>query len=355
AFHLAHLPDVRVRSMSRRAATTRLDATLAPVKEKVEEKLARLPSWELLPLHGMFDDLQRELTRQPFTDEAWTKSSEQLQTLAVSLAECVMPFDDNPYLPMQHAAALSLVGRLSELCRGAGKEEREGVPTEMFSCLKYSTKKNGVARAAADVADGFCPKYETSHGQLLVVRGVERCLAEFGLVWSTTRLLEASAPPEAKRDFVFHLRALLEHAPARDRHQSVLILCRGLFTPGHNDAASRVYDNVHGAALRSEEGGYSLVGSFEEVQRGTKDIPGGLRAARQAFPFLEILARWAWRCETPEVVKKKSTTKSFGKKKAAKGAKNGAKGKPKGSKLAEEGGKTGVEPLLPSTPTASAA
>lgn len=63
-----------------------------------------------------------------------------------------MPFDEHPYLPMQHAAALSLVGRLSELCKGAGKEERDGVPTELFSCLKYSTKKNGVARAAADVS-----------------------------------------------------------------------------------------------------------------------------------------------------------------------------------------------------------
>lgn len=62
AFHLAHLPDVRLRS-SRRAAATRLDATLAPVEEKLEEKRARLPSWELLPLHGMFDDLERELTR----------------------------------------------------------------------------------------------------------------------------------------------------------------------------------------------------------------------------------------------------------------------------------------------------
>ena len=73
--------------------------------------------------------------------------------------------------------------------------------------------------ASWQVADGFCPRYKTSHGQLLVVRGVERCLAEFGLVWSTARLLEASAPAETKKDFVFHLRALLEHAPARDRHQ----------------------------------------------------------------------------------------------------------------------------------------
>lgn len=54
--------------------------------------------------------------------------------------------------------------------------------------------------------------------------------------------------------------------------QSVLILCRGLFTPGHNDAASRVYDNVHGAALRLEEGGYSLAGSFEEVGYAEKAL-----------------------------------------------------------------------------------
>lgn len=44
-------------------------------------------------------------------------------------------------------------------------------------------------------------------------------MAEFGLVWSTARLLEACAPPETKKDFLFHLRPILEHAPARDRHE----------------------------------------------------------------------------------------------------------------------------------------
>lgn len=34
-----------------------------------------------------------------------------------------------------------------------------------------------------------------------------------------------------------------------------------------------------------------------QVQRGTMDTPAALRAARQAFPFLEMLARWAWRCK----------------------------------------------------------
>ncbi len=50
------------------------------------------------------------------------------------------------------------------------------------------------------------------------------------------------------------------------------------------------------------------------------DVSLGLRASRQAFPFLEMLARWAWRCKiSPEELatagkRKKSVTKSFGKK-----------------------------------------
>lgn len=58
----------------------------------------------------------------------------------------------------------------------------------------------------------------------------------------------------------------------------------------------------------------------KQVQRGTVDAPAGLRAARQAFPFLEMLSRWAWRCkisaeeEATAGKRKKSVTKSFGKK-----------------------------------------
>ena len=58
------------------------------------------------------------------------------------------------------------------------------------------------------------------------VSGVERCLSEFCMVWSTARLLEARAAPETRRDFLFHLRALLEHCPARERHE-VGFVCRG--------------------------------------------------------------------------------------------------------------------------------
>lgn len=68
----------------------------------------------------------------------------------VELARCVLPFSEHPYLPLQHAAALLLVGRLSERAKGARAEE-EGVPEGLYSSLKYSTKKNGVSRAAADV------------------------------------------------------------------------------------------------------------------------------------------------------------------------------------------------------------
>lgn len=48
--------------------------------------------------------------------------------------------------------------------------------------------------------------------------------------------------------------------------QAVAVLCRGLFTPGYNQDPFRVQDNVHGAALRSDFGGYPLVDSFAEVK-----------------------------------------------------------------------------------------
>ena len=36
-----------------------------------------------------------------------------------------------------------------------------------------------------------------------------------------------------------------------------------------------------------------------QVLEGTSEYPRALRASRQAFPFLEILTRWAWRCHVP--------------------------------------------------------
>lgn len=54
-------------------------------------------------------------------------------------------------------------------------------------------------------------------------------------------------------------------AGSLNRAQAVLVLCRGLFTPGHNKEPSRVHDNVHGCALRHEHGGYPLEEAFAEV------------------------------------------------------------------------------------------
>lgn len=73
------------------------------------------------------------------------------------------------------------------------------------------------------VRDGVCPKYESSQARITAACAVERCLTEVCLIWPTARLLEAHAPAETKRDFVFHLRSLLEHAPSRDR-QDVRLL-----------------------------------------------------------------------------------------------------------------------------------
>lgn len=63
------------------------------------------------------------------------------------------------------------------------------------------------------------PSYGCIRERAAVIRGVERCLSEFCIVWSTARLLDSHANEETKRDFLFHLRPLLEHAPARDRHE----------------------------------------------------------------------------------------------------------------------------------------
>ena len=92
--------------------------------------------------------------------------------MAVSLASCVAPFADNPYLPLEHAEALSLVVRLTErsrvLDKGGGRRfdgpvggeggggaaaaaGGVGLPSGLHSSLKYCTKKNGLGKAAAEV------------------------------------------------------------------------------------------------------------------------------------------------------------------------------------------------------------
>ncbi len=97
--------------------------------------------------------MRGQIHRRPdFGDQAWENSQEHLRSVVVELAGCVLPFSEHPSLPLQHAAALLLVGRLSERANGARAEE-EGVPVGLYSSLKYSTKKNGVARAAADVSE----------------------------------------------------------------------------------------------------------------------------------------------------------------------------------------------------------
>lgn len=50
-----------------------------------------------------------------------------------------------------------------------------------------------------------------------------------------------------------------------------------------------------------------------QVQRGAAQTPGALRAARQAYPFLEVMARWAWRCSTtPQELKEGVHARSNG-------------------------------------------
>eukprot|EP00752_Nemacystus_decipiens_P004033 g3692.t1 len=264
-----------------------------------------LPEGHLLK--PAFKQLGDVLTRETFTDTHWRNSCEYALRLAVSLASCVAPFAEDPYLPLEHAEALSLVVRLTEQCRefdksgkGVKREGLRGLPAGLHSSLKYCTKKNGLGRSASEVARDTLPAYGCIRERAAAIRSVERCLSEFCIVWSTARLLDSHANEETKRDFLFHLRALLEHAPARDRHEAIIVLCRGIFTPQNDVIETKWEHHVFAAVFQPESGGYPLAGAFAEVQEGCKEHPRALRAARQAFPFLEPLARWSWRCRTPD-------------------------------------------------------
>lgn len=100
------------------------------------------------------------------------------------------PFADNPYLPLEHAEALSLVIRLTERSRvldkggkagaggggrGEGKEGEEEVrevPRGLHSSLKYCTKKNGLGRAAAEVRGDGAPWLPHAAAEKKEVRNV---------------------------------------------------------------------------------------------------------------------------------------------------------------------------------------
>ena len=105
-----------------------------------------------------------ENDRETFTDSHWRNSCEYTLRLAVSLASCVTPFAEDPYLPLEHAAALSLVVHLTERCRdfdkggkGAELEGAQGLPTGLHSSLKYCTKKNGLGKSASEVSGAAWP------------------------------------------------------------------------------------------------------------------------------------------------------------------------------------------------------
>lgn len=69
------------------------------------------------------------------------------------------------------------------------------------------------------MARDILPLYDCTRERAAAIRGVERCLSEFCMVWSTARLLDSHAESATKSDFVFHLKPVLEHTPARDRHE----------------------------------------------------------------------------------------------------------------------------------------
>lgn len=105
--------------------------------------------------------------RETFTDSHWRNSCEYTLRLAVSLASCVAPFAEDPYLPPEHAKALSLVVRFTERCRefdkggeGAKRGRAQGLPAGLHSSLKYCVKKNGLGKSASEVRRTATPSEE---------------------------------------------------------------------------------------------------------------------------------------------------------------------------------------------------
>lgn len=60
---LAHLSTCGAACRTIRSVVTRRSAVAICAEDKVEEKRARLPEWELMADHPMFDKLQEALTR----------------------------------------------------------------------------------------------------------------------------------------------------------------------------------------------------------------------------------------------------------------------------------------------------
>ncbi|CAM9947475.1 unnamed protein product, partial [Laminaria digitata] len=133
--------------------------------------------------------------------------------------------------------------------------------------------------------------------------------------------------------------------------QAVLVLCRGLFTPGNEVIESKFQHHVHTAAFPPGEGdgggggsgGYPLADVFAEVQEGSSHHPRALRASRQAFPFLEILARWSWFCQTPNTPPPSSPSPFPS---LASGGDGGGSGSGDGGGRVRGREDTGVAPLL---------
>lgn len=90
---------------------------------------------------------------------------------------------------------------------------------EKNTTTTVNNSENKRQQRTLQVARDTLPSYGCIRERAAAIRSVERCLSEFCIVWSTARLLGSRADEETKRDFLFHLRPLLEHAPARDRHE----------------------------------------------------------------------------------------------------------------------------------------
>jgi len=139
------------------------------------------------------------------------------------------------------------------------------------------------------------------NGDLRTHRGCERAVAEIGLLISTHAVLTMR-----ERDaLLLAARPLTTTASTSRRLPSLVLLCRGFFSPGYgptNGWRSRTPESRTALALAEPWGGAAAADAFaRRLSAAGPDLQQHSRALRAALPFLE-LPRRVWRRSASEGV-----------------------------------------------------
>lgn len=152
---------------------------------------------------SLSDDLHNLLTgpAAPITASRWSVSNGLLRDATTALAAA------------QRDDATPLFAEARRLCDDLLRTARANRP-ELGAVVKYSLKRNG---------------------NLSSPRACTRCMAELGILIATYSALAAVERP----GFIEAVRPLTQTAPTAARVRSILVLCRGFWTPGFGSSGSR--------------------------------------------------------------------------------------------------------------------